>query len=107
VRKKNFGSDFLPQNPQPLSTALWLQAVDSGCAEVATRGWPGCYPSMVCSSDQSALRRLLEAIEQLEADRTAADAADLDVRIAAVWSMVSDIDPELARLASGYHRTSG
>jgi hypothetical protein len=49
----------------------------------------------------------MEAIEQLEADRTAVDSADLDVRIAAVWSMVSDIDPELARLASGYHRTSG
>jgi hypothetical protein len=41
VRKKNFGSDFLPENPQPLSTALWLQAVDSGCAEVATRGVAG------------------------------------------------------------------
>ncbi len=60
---------------------------------------------MVCSSDQSALRRLLEAIEQLEADRTAADSAGLEARIAAVWSMVGDIDPELARLASGYDRT--
>jgi hypothetical protein len=37
VRKKNFGSDFLPENPQPLSTALWLQAVDNGCTDVATR----------------------------------------------------------------------
>ena len=70
-------------------------------------GWPGCYPSTVCSSDQSALRRLLEAIEQLEADRTAAGSADLEARIAAIWSMVGDIDPELARLASGYHRTGG
>ena len=49
----------------------------------------------------------MQAIEQLEADRTAADSADLEARIAAIWSMVSDIDPELARLASGYHRTSG
>ena len=49
----------------------------------------------------------MEAIEQLEADRTAVDSADLEARVAAVWSMVSDIDPELARLASGYHRTSG
>jgi hypothetical protein len=60
----------------------------------------------VCSSDKSALRRLTEAIEQLEADRTAADSAYLEARIAAVWSMVSDLDPELARLESGYHRTS-
>jgi len=49
----------------------------------------------------------MEAIEQLEADRTASDSVGLEARIAAVWSMVSDIDPELARLASGYHRTSG
>jgi hypothetical protein len=70
-------------------------------------GWPGCYPPTVCSSDQTGLRRLIEAIEQLEADRTAASSADLEARIAAVWSMVSDLDPELARLASGYHRTGG
>ena len=48
----------------------------------------------------------MEAIEQLEADRAAAESADLEARIAAVWSMVSDLDPELARLESGYHRTS-
>jgi hypothetical protein len=58
----------------------------------------------VCSTNQAALRRLTEAIDQLEADRAAADSADLEARVAAVWSMVSDLDPELARLASGYHR---
>jgi hypothetical protein len=56
----------------------------------------------VCSTDDSALKRVAEAIDQLEADRRSADAADLEARIAAVWSMVSEIDPELARLASGY-----
>jgi hypothetical protein len=56
----------------------------------------------VCSIDDSALRRVAEAIDQLEADRQGADAADLEARIAAVWSMVSEIDPELARLASRY-----
>jgi hypothetical protein len=66
-----------------------------------------CYPSTVCSSEQSALRRLLEAIDRLEADRAVADSADLEARIAAVWSMVSDIDPELARLASQYGRPAG
>jgi hypothetical protein len=49
----------------------------------------------------------MEAIEQLEADRRAPDSADLEARIAAAWSMVTDIDPELARLASGYYRPSG
>jgi hypothetical protein len=43
-----------------------------------------------------------EAIDRLEADRVNTDPADLAARVAAVWSMVSEIDPELARLASGY-----
>ena len=64
----------------------------------------GCYHSTVCSSGESALRRLTEAIDRLEADRAVADSADLTARIAAVWSMVSYIDPELARLASRYGR---
>ena len=45
---------------------------------------------------------MAEAIDQLEADRRVADTADLEARIAALWSMVSEIDPELARLASRY-----
>ena len=57
---------------------------------------------MVCSIDGSAFRRLAEAIDQLDADRKSADAAALDARIAAVWAMVREIDPELARLTSKY-----
>ena len=56
----------------------------------------------MCSIDESALRRLTEAIDQLDADRKSADAAALEVRIAAVWAMVREIDPELARLTSKY-----
>jgi hypothetical protein len=58
----------------------------------------------MCSIEGPALRRVAEAIDQLEADRQNPDAADLEARIAAVWSMVSEIDPELARLASGYQK---
>jgi hypothetical protein len=47
-----------------------------------------------------------EAIDRLEADRQSTDTADLEARVAAVWSMVTEIDPELARLASGYERPS-
>ncbi|HUB22575.1 MAG TPA: hypothetical protein VMA97_09240 [Streptosporangiaceae bacterium] len=47
---------------------------------------------------------MAEAIDRLEADRGITDAADLEARIAAVWSMVSEIDPELARLASRYQK---
>jgi hypothetical protein len=43
-----------------------------------------------------------EAIDRLEADRVSTDATELAARVAAVWSMVSTIDPELARVASGY-----
>ena len=57
---------------------------------------------MVCSIDESALRRLAEAIDQLDADRKSADSAALEARIAAVWAMVREIDPQLARLASRY-----
>ena len=62
---------------------------------------------MVCSIDGSALRRLAEAIDQLDADRKSADAAALEVRIAAVWAMVREIDPELARLTSKYANPPG
>jgi hypothetical protein len=62
---------------------------------------------MVCSIDGSALRRLAEAIDQLDADRKSADAAALEARIAAVWAMVREIDPELARLTSKYANPPG
>jgi len=47
---------------------------------------------MVCSIDESALRRVADAIEQLDADRKSADPAALEARIAAVWAMVREID---------------
>jgi hypothetical protein len=58
----------------------------------------------VCSNDESALRRLADAIDRLDANRGDADAASLAAQVAAVWSMVSDIDPELARRALAYDR---
>jgi hypothetical protein len=78
--------------------------VDTSCTEAPARARPDCYDSTVCSSDGGALRRVAEAIDQLEADRGNTDAADLEARVAAVWSMVSELDPELARLASGYEK---
>lgn len=45
---------------------------------------------------------MAEAIDQLDADRRSSDPADLAAQVAAIWAMVRDIDPELARLASGY-----
>jgi hypothetical protein len=62
---------------------------------------------MVCSIDGSALRRLAEAIDRLDADRKTADPAALAAQIAAVWAMVREIDPQLARLASKYANPDG
>ena len=45
---------------------------------------------------------MAEAIEQLDADRKSADSSRLATQIAAIWAMVGEIDPELARLASRY-----
>ena len=45
---------------------------------------------------------MAEAIEQLDASRKKADSGDLEAQVAAVWAMVREIDPELARLAARY-----
>ena len=57
---------------------------------------------MVCSTDELALRRVAEAIDRLEADRSSADSSDLEARIAEIWAMVREIDPQMSRLASRY-----
>jgi hypothetical protein len=81
---------------------------------------------MVCSMDESALLlavgRVAEAIDRLEADyragrtaarlagltagrqggRQSADSSDLEARIAEIWAMVREIDPQISRLASRY-----
>jgi hypothetical protein len=56
----------------------------------------------VCSIDETALRRVAEAIDELDAARRSADSSTLAAQVAAIWAMVREIDPELARLASGY-----
>ena len=45
---------------------------------------------------------MAEAIDELDADRKSADSAALAARIAAVWAMVREIDPQLARLVAKY-----
>lgn len=72
----------------------------------------------MCSIDESALLlavgRVAEAIDRLEADhragrtagrpagRQSADSSDLEARIAEIWAMVREIDPQISRLASRY-----
>jgi hypothetical protein len=56
----------------------------------------------VYSSRELALKCVAEAIEQLDASRRTADSADLEAQVAAVWALVGEMDPELARVASRY-----
>ena len=66
------------------------------------------YPSSVCSSTGDAVDRLAAAIDQLARDARG-DASDpaLAARVAALWQMVSDLDPELARRTQGYTALPG
>lgn len=70
---------------------------------------PVGYHSRVCSSTGDAIERIAAAIDQLASD--ARDAAsthgasgqrELNRRVASLWQMVSDLDPELARRALRY-----
>ena len=60
----------------------------------------------MCSSTGDAIDRIAAAIDQLASDvRDAngeASEAELTGRVAALWQMVSDLDPELARRARRY-----
>jgi hypothetical protein len=62
----------------------------------------------VCSNTGDAVDRLAAAIDQLARDARG-DASDpaLAARVAALWQMVSDLDPELARRTRGYTALPG
>lgn len=71
------------------------------------------YRSSVCSTpdpalDGTTLDGLAAAIDQLAlANRDGADPADLAERIARLWTMIGDLDPELARRRSAYEIAAG
>ena len=69
------------------------------------------YDPPVCSNTGDAIDRITAAIDQLESDAQDAkgsiDEGELTTRIATLWRMVSDLDPELARRAQGYTRQVG
>jgi hypothetical protein len=62
----------------------------------------------VCSITGDAIDRIAAAIDQLASDAHGATAGvsedELTSRIATLWQMVSDLDPELARRAQRYTR---
>ena len=64
------------------------------------------YASPVCSIPGDAIDRIVAAIDQLASDAQDAKAGvsevELTSRVAILWQMVSDLDPELARRAQRY-----
>jgi hypothetical protein len=61
----------------------------------------------VCSTQESPLDALAHAIDDLAADsRDGAEPAHLADRIARLWSMLADLDPELARRRPRYEHTT-
>jgi hypothetical protein len=78
----------------------------AGPAERRARSALAGYPSPVCSSRGDAIDRVAAAIDQLASDARDPDGTMLDgelaTRIATLWQMLSDLDPELARRARRY-----
>jgi hypothetical protein len=65
----------------------------------------------VCSNTGDAIERIAAAIDQLARDAREADGTagknELTARVATLWQMVSDLDPELARRTRGYASPDG
>ena len=71
---------------------------------VRARRRPG-YRSSVCSTPEPSLDDLTRAIDDLAAaSRAGAAPGQLNERIARLWGMVADLDPELGRRLARYQR---
>ena len=60
----------------------------------------------MCSTTGDEIDRIVAAIDQLASDardvKAGVSESELITRVAALWQMVSDLDPELARRAQRY-----
>src|SRR5580693_1719573 len=71
------------------------------------RSAPVGYPSPVCSNVGDEIDRVTAAIDQLASDAHGdASEPELAARVAGLWQMVGQLDPELARRARGYAEPS-
>jgi hypothetical protein len=69
---------------------------------------PVGYHSPVCSNVGDEIDRVAAAIDQLASDAHGdASAPELAARVAGLWQMISQLDPELARRTQGYAEPSG
>jgi hypothetical protein len=57
----------------------------------------------VCSIEGGAISDVIRAIDQLAEDAGSGLAGpELSTRVAAIWAMLADLDPEVARLQAAY-----
>ncbi|GGU95399.1 hypothetical protein GCM10010182_09750 [Actinomadura cremea] len=64
---------------------------------------PAHYYSNMCSTDGERLARLAQAIDDLAAEGLAELPPEtLLERVAGLWSLVEELDPEIARRRTGY-----
>ena len=62
----------------------------------------------MCSSGDEPIAEVIRAIDQLAEDAgQGLEAAEMSARVAAVWGMLSALDPELARLRAAYEAPGG
>jgi hypothetical protein len=96
------------QLPGPPDVAGGDGDAGSSLAESRAAGSPVDYPSPVCSSVGDAIDRITAAIDQLASDaQGGASEPELAARVAGVWQMISQLDPELARRTQGYAEQPG
>jgi hypothetical protein len=100
--EEKVGSNFPPGNPQSMSTAAHSLTVENSLVKACSRLPPTWYASTVYSTQELALKSVTDAIEHLDAVRRRAGAHDLEAQVAAVWAMVGEMDPGLAKVASLY-----
>jgi hypothetical protein len=66
------------------------------------------YHSPVCSSEGDPIDRITAAIDQLASDaRDDAEGPGIAARVAQLWQMLGEIDPELARRTRRYTAADG
>lgn len=101
-----FRTDSAYSSPAHWTGEPGTQTSAADPAETAAPQPQAGYDSPVCSNTGDAIDRIVAAIDQLASDAHVANAKaredELTTRVATLWQMVSDIDPELARRAQRY-----
>jgi hypothetical protein len=82
----------------------WVWHWNAATPPEGTASWsPAGYHSPVCSNPGDPIDRIAAAIDQLASDaRAKAGEAVMAARVALLWQMMTELDPELARRTRRY-----